>query len=350
MKEILDKTFLGNTVLDYCILFGSIIFAMLIVKIFHIMILRRLKKAAEKTESKIDDLLIDLVNKILMPLVYIGIFYVGLRTLHMNEEIARIIKIVGTGFITWFVAYFVNVVIDYGSVNYARRQGSIDLDKSLSGIIRVTKVIIWVIAISFFLDNLGFEISAVVAGLGVGGVAVALAAQAVLGDLFSYFAILFDKPFKVGDFIIVDDYLGTVEKIGIKTTRICSLGGEQLIFSNTDLTNSRVRNYKRMDKRRVVFKIGVTYQTTAEKVQVIPSVLKSIIEAIDDTVFDRAHFFQYGDFSLIYEIVYYVVGSDYNKYMDIQQKINFSIKDEFERRNIEFAYPTQTLFVTSQNS
>jgi len=166
-----------------------------------------------------------------------------------------------------------------------------------------------------------------------------------LGDLFSYFSILFDRPFEIGDFIIIGDYLGTIEYIGVKTTRVRSLGGEQLIFSNTDLTNSRVRNYKRMEKRRVVFKLGVTYQTPLEKLKAIPGMIEDVIKSVSDTLFDRAHFFSYGDFSLIFEVVYYVIGADYNKYMNIQQEINFAVKKEFEKNKIEFAYPTQTLYL-----
>ncbi|MBU1997522.1 MAG: mechanosensitive ion channel family protein, partial [Candidatus Omnitrophica bacterium] len=208
--------------------------------------------------------------------------------------------------------------------------------------------LIWSLAIIFFLDNMGFKISAVIAGLGIGGVAVALAAQAVLADLFSYFAILFDRPFEIGDFIIVGDFLGVVEHVGVKTTRISSLSGEQIVFSNTDLTNSRVRNYKRMQKRRVVFKLGVTYGTSLEKVKEIPKIIEGIIKGIKDTTFDRAHFLAYGDFSLVYEIVYYVMSGDYNKYMDIQQEINFEIKNEFKKKQIEFAFPTQTLYVNKE--
>ena len=140
--------------------------------------------------------------------------------------------------------------------------------------------------------------------------------------------------------------MGVVDHIGIKTTRLLSLGGEQIVFSNTDLTDSRVRNYKRMAKRRVVFKLGVIYQTTSQQLKEIPKVIEDIIENIKDTIFDRAHFSTYNDFSLGFEIVYYVVGNDYNKYMDIQQEINLKIKEEFEKRKIEFAYPTQTLFLT----
>ncbi|PIW67370.1 MAG: mechanosensitive ion channel protein MscS, partial [Candidatus Omnitrophica bacterium CG12_big_fil_rev_8_21_14_0_65_42_8] len=242
-------------------------------------------------------------------------------------------------------------LISYGfEVYLSKKEKNEALKRSIDGILVVVKVIIWGLAIVFFLDNLGFKISAVIAGLGIGGVAVALAAQAVLGDLFSYFAILFDRPFEIGDFIITGDYLGTIEHIGVKTTRIRSLSGEQLIFSNTDLTNARVRNYKRMEQRRVVFKLGVTYQTASEKAKAIPGIIKDIIKNVKDTVFDRAHFFSYGDFALIFEIVYYVRGSDYNKYMDIQQEINFAIKERFEADGIEFAYPTQTLYITKAST
>ncbi len=222
-------------------------------------------------------------------------------------------------------------------------------EKQLRGIRGLVNFAIWVIALLFLLDNLGVKISAVVAGLGVGGIAVALAAQAVLGDLFGYFVIFFDKPFAIGDFIVVGDKMGTVEYIGIKTTRIRVLGGELLIFSNKDLTNSCVHNFRKMEKRRVVFKLGVTYQTSAEKLKAIPLMVKAIITQQQDATFDRGHFATYGDFSLGFEFVYYVNGADYAKYMDIQQAVNLEIFESFEMEKIEFAYPTQTLFVSKVN-
>jgi len=205
-----------------------------------------------------------------------------------------------------------------------------------------------VIGIVFLMDNLGFNISAVVAGLGIGGIAIALAAQAILGDLFSYFVIFFDRPFEVGDFINVGDKVGTVEYTGIKTTRVRALSGEQLVFANTDLTNSRIHNFKKMEKRRVVFKLGVVYQTLADTLAEIPNLVKEIIEKQPDTTFDRGHFATYGDFSLNFEFVYFVLSSDYVKFMDTQQRINLEIYKEFENRGIEFAYPTQTLFVNKE--
>ncbi len=173
------------------------------------------------------------------------------------------------------------------------------------------------------LDNLGVDVTALVAGLGVGGIAVALAVQSILGDLFASLSIVLDKPFVIGDFIIVGDLLGTVENVGIKTTRVRSLSGEQLIFSNADLLNSRIRNYGRMYERRVVFTVGVTYDTPRHKLE---------------------------DFSLDFETVYYVQDPAYNLYMDIQQAINLELYQRFADEGIEFAYPTQTLFLAKETA
>lgn len=337
-QNIMQQVIFGNRVLDYITFFSFLIIGILIVYIFNIIILRRIKKWGKVT--------IETIEKTVLPLLYFGVFYLAVGTLKLNPAINNAINVLGIVLLTIFSIRFLVSIANYSIEFYfIKREKDPAKRQSLKGILAIVKVIIWGLAIVFLLDNLGFKISAVIAGLGIGGVAVALAAQAILGDLFSYFAIFFDRPFEVGDFIIIGDYLGSVEHIGIKTTRIRSLGGEQLIFSNTDLTNSRVRNYKRMQKRRVVFKLGVTYQTGLDKLKEIPKVIENVIKNIKDTGFDRAHFFQYGDFSLVFEVVYYIMGSDYNKYMDIQQEINFAIKEEFEKRGIEFAYPTQTLFL-----
>jgi small-conductance mechanosensitive channel len=193
------------------------------------------------------------------------------------------------------------------------------------------------------LNNLGFDVTALVAGLGIGGIAIALAAQKILSDLFASLAIVVDQPFVVGDFVIVGSQMGTIERIGIKTTRIRSLSGEELICSNADLLGSRINNYKRMTERRVVFTIGVTYQTPADKVEKLPGMLRTAVESQDQVRFDRAHLARYGDFALVYEIVYWVLTPDYNLYMDIQQRINFSIYRQLQDEGIEFAYPTQTI-------
>lgn len=213
-----------------------------------------------------------------------------------------------------------------------------------------SRVAIWAFVLLLALDNLGVNITALVAGLGVGGIAVALAAQNILSDLFASLSIVLDKPFVIGDFLIINEFLGSVEKVGLKTTRLRSLSGEQLIFSNTDLLNSRIRNYGRMYERRVVFSIGVTYQTASDQLREIPSIIRNVIESEELARFDRAHFQKYGDFALIFEAVYYVLSADYAIYMDIQQAINLEIYDRFEQQGIEFAYPTQTVYVNQDRA
>ena len=331
---------------SYVICLLTFLINVLILRVLKIVVLKRLNAWAKQTVTTIDDFLIRLISRNLFPVLYFGAFYLCAQGLILHPAMKKGIDVLGLLVLTFFGVRFLLSIINYSLEIHLKKQGrAVDKDQSLKGIVKAIKVIVWGVAIVLFLDNLGFKISGVIATLGIGGIAIALAAQAILGDLFSYFAMLFDRPFEIGDFIIIGDYLGTVERIGIKTTRVRSLGGEELVFSNTDLTNSRVRNYKRMGKRRVVFKLGVTYQTTLLQVKEIPEIITNIIKNISDTTFDRAHFFSYGDFSLVFESVYYVMSSDYNKYMDIQQEINFKIKEEFEKRGIEFAYPTQTLYV-----
>ena len=209
----------------------------------------------------------------------------------------------------------------------------------------LVRILLWSVLLLMALDNVGIEIGPVLTGLGVGGIAVALAVQNVLGDLFASLSIVLDKPFVIGDFIVIDDYKGNIEHIGLKTTRVRSLSGEQLVLGNADLLKSRIRNFKRMQERRILFTLGVVYQTPRETAARIPDMLKDVIESTDSTRFDRAHFKSFGPSSLDFEVVYYVLVPEYNTYMDIQQKMNLEIMRRFEAEGIEFAYPTQTLYL-----
>ncbi|MFC2092014.1 mechanosensitive ion channel family protein [Elusimicrobiota bacterium] len=348
--SIIDKIILGNSVYDYGIFILCIFLGIAAAKLIEKIALKRLILLVSKTKNVIDDHLIGALKKELFPLSYILIVFLSLGLLEIAPGLYSIIKTVFMISVTIYgIRFLLSVTVFSIESYFVRKEQDPSKAGALKGILTVLKFIVWSTALIVLLDNIGIKISTLVAGLGIGGVAIALAAQAVLGDLFSYITIFFDRPFEIGDFIIIGDYLGTVEYIGIKTTRIRSLGGEQLIFSNTDLTNSRLRNYKRMEKRRVVFHLGVTYETSHEKLQLLPDLIKDIIINIEDTVFDRAHFQQFADFNLLFEIVYYVIGSDYNKYMDIQQEINLKIVSEFEQRNIEFAYPTQKLYLVNDN-
>jgi small-conductance mechanosensitive channel len=347
MEQFLDYVIFGNTVLRYLVTAFVFIIGMLAIKLIIHKFIQRIKKLVGKRLGDFGHFLAEALGNIVLPLSYLVVVYFALKSLVFPDPLEKALNYIILGVLVVFAVKALVAFIGYGFKVFLRKQDSdAALEKSLQGIQVVIKLVVWTGALIFFLDNLGFKISAVIAGLGIGGVAVALAAQAILKDLFSYFCILFDHPFKVGDFIIVGDFLGTIEHIGLKTTRLRSLGGEVLVFSNSDLTDSRLRNYKLMEKRRVVFKIGVVYQTSPAQMREIPRIIKDIIAGTDDAIFDRAHFFAFGDFSLVLEVVYYVVGGDYNKYMDIQQKINFGIMEEFQKRGIEFAYPTQTLYLT----
>ena len=216
---------------------------------------------------------------------------------------------------------------------------------SLAVIAFIAKAIVWVMVVLMALENLGVNITTLVAGLGVGGVAVALALQNILGDLFASLSITFDQPFFVGDSITVDAFSGTVEHIGIKSTRLQSISGEQIVISNADLLKSRLRNYGRMIERRVLFTIGVTYETPVEQLEQIPVLVREIIQGIADTRFDRCHFACHNAASLDFEVVYHVLTADYTRHMDIQQEIHLKLHREFGHRGIEFAYPTQRLLM-----
>jgi len=200
------------------------------------------------------------------------------------------------------------------------------------------KVALWSVVGLLVLDNLGINITAFVAGLGIGGIALALATQRVLGDVFASLSIVLDKPFALGDFIVVQGHMGTVEHIGLKTTRIRSLSGEQIVVSNSDLLDSQIQNFKRMEERRVVFTIGVTYDTSYDQLSMINAMLKSVVESQPSVRFDRAHFKQYSLVSMEFEVVYYVLSPDFNTYMDIQHTINLELYRQFEEAGIHFAH------------
>ncbi len=340
----------GNSVKAYLLAFIFFFAGLLILGVVQRVLLARLRKLAAGTASKTDDFAIEIFEKMLWPVFYVGVFYFAIQQLVLNAGVYKLITafvlvvvtVQGTRFALAVLLFFLDRFFWKKDLS----QGAALVSKS---IITIIKVVVWGLAFVLLLDNLGFNVSAVVAGLGIGGVAVALAAQTILGDLFNYFVIFFDKPFEEGDFVIFGDYMGVIEHIGIKSTRIRSLGGEQIVVANSQLASDKIRNYKRMDKRRVLFKLGVTYETPREKLAKIPQMIRQIIEGIKGTAFDRAHFQGFGDFSLNYEIVYYVTGADYNQYMDIQQKINLAIMEAFEKDGIEFAYPTRKVLTVHQS-
>ncbi|EMR02383.1 mechanosensitive ion channel family protein [Cesiribacter andamanensis] len=349
MNEVLERTFYQNTVQDYLIAFGIALLGLLLIASFRRTILSRIKRWTEGTKTSVDDFIVESFDRFGIPMLNVGALYMGIQYLQLPDRLARILGIGITIAITILVIRFVSNTLLLVLTAYLRRRHHGEEDISnFGGLKLIINLVLWFIGLAFLFDNLGYDLTAIIAGLGIGGIAIALAAQNILGDLFNYFVIFFDKPFEVGDFVVVDDKNGVIEHIGIKTTRIKTLSGEQLVFSNSDLTSSRIHNFKRMQQRRVVFKVGVTYDTPLEQLKELPQVFKSIILEQDPVRFDRAHFQAYADSSLTFEIVYYVLSSDYTTYMDIHQAINLRIYEEFQKREIEFAFPSRTLYLAGQ--
>jgi small-conductance mechanosensitive channel len=310
---------------------------------------RRLARSAPTTETHVDDLLAHVVGRTSV------IFLLALATLALSsfvelpERFARLMRATAIAVCLFQVGLWAAVI---AREVIERRFRATDADpdaparRAVARMVALgLRIVLWAVLVLVALANFGVDITALVAGLGVGGIAIALATQNLLGDVFASVSILLDKPFVAGDFVVVGDFKGTVEHVGIKTTRVRSLGGEQIVFSNADLLQSRLRNFKRMSERRVLFTLRVVYQTPAAVLETIPGILRGIVEAQPDTRFDRAHFTSYGDFALSFEVVYYVLSADYNRYMDLQQAINLEIHRRFADEQIEFAYPTQTVLV-----
>jgi small-conductance mechanosensitive channel len=340
----------GNSLFAYVLSIG--IFLALFIS-FHLVLLvlkNRLDTLARKTKTHADDTLSLVLHKI-HPIEYAGIaLYIALQTLTLSELLHKTISL-------GFLALVVYLAIEVGSTLLTSFLQRITANENHPGnasiLINLTvigRALLWIFGVFIVLSNAGVDITSLIAGLGIGGIAVALALQNVLTDLFSSFAIHFDKPFLVGDFIIVGDQMGVVEKIGIKTTRIRALQGEELVFANKELTDAHIQNFKKMQERRIVFSIGVVYETPREHLQAIPNLLKTIIESQEKARFDRAHFARFDASALTFEVVYYVLSDDYTTYMNIQQQINFDILESFSTRGVSLAYPTQTVYLSGITS
>lgn len=350
IKSILEnplwqEELLGNSLGDYTTTVIIFIVFLVIFKIFQAIIVRYLKKLSKKTKTDIDDTLVEIVNSINPPFYSFLAFYFALQFVNIN---ATALKVISTILIVWIVYLIIRsfkILIDYITNKLTSTEKGVGRTSAIKILGKIAQGVLWALGILIILSNLGIDITSLIAGLGIGGIAVALALQNILMDLFSSFAIYFDKPFVVGDFIITGDQLGVVEKIGIKTTRLRALQGEEIIISNQELTSARIQNFKKMKKRRVVFSFGVTYETSNEKLERIPEIVKNIVDSVQEANLDRVHFNKFDNSALNFEVVYYVNSSEYNIYMDINQKILFGIKAKFEEQEISMAYPTQTLYI-----
>lgn len=350
METYLNKlnayTIFNNDLLSWFLAFAGAVVLYLSLTLMFRILKARTQSLSERTSTVADDLIVASLKGtrqwfLCMASIWGGALFLDQGAWESKVDLALIV-VATVQVALWANAAVSAYIAHYTQVHREHNPGSVS---AVQGLSFVARLIIWSIAILLIIDNLGYNVTTLVAGLGIGGVAVALALQNILGDLFASLSIVLDKPFVVGDFVIVGDLMGVVEKIGIKTTRVKSLSGEQLVFSNSDLLSSRIRNFKRMEERRVPFTFGVLYQTTPEQLEKIPPLVEGIIKDIENTRFDRAHFKGFGQSSYDFEIVYYIGTPDYNIYMDVQQKINLAICRGFANLGVEFAYPTRTIYM-----
>jgi small-conductance mechanosensitive channel len=337
----------GNSILRWTIAAGAMLAVFLAAKIVLGFVVRRIERYSIRSAARWDDAVVQMLRGTRWPFLFIVALFVATLLLALSEHVRRIVESVVIVALVLQAALWGNVLLKFGIEQSMRRRMEADpaAATTISAMSFVGKLVLWSLVVLLALSNLGVDVTALVAGLGVGGIAVALAAQNILGDLFASLSIVLDKPFVLGDFIIVGDLMGTVERIGLKTTRVRSLSGEQLVFSNKDLLSSRVRNFKQMFERRAVFSVAVSYRTPRDKLAAIPGMLRQIVESQQNVRFDRAHFKEMGTYSLNFETVYYVLLPQYHAYMDVQQAINLAIVERFAAEGIEFAYPTQTVFL-----
>jgi small-conductance mechanosensitive channel len=343
-----DATLLGLPALDLALAIAAALAAYLAMRLVLRYVIERMRKIAQHTSNRVDDMVVDVLGSTNRAFLLLAALLVGVGMLDVSE---RWNQRVGQ---LWFIALALQTglwftkAISLGLRRYESRHSSAGMTQVSASAVLLSwslRTLLWAVVLLAVLSNLGVNITAFVASLGVGGVAIALAVQNILGDLFASLSIAVDKPFEVGDAIGIGDMSGTVEHIGLKTTRLRSLTGEQIVISNTDLLKQVVKNYRRMKERRIAFKFGMSYRSAPEKLEAIPGIVKRLIESRPALRLDRVHFQAFGQSSLDFEVVYFVTSPDYGLYMDEQQRLNLQMMREFNALGVELAIPTQALYV-----
>ena len=320
---------------------GGIALTLLISFVFK----KILPQLANKTKSNFDDFIIREITNLIFPLGSIAVLFLAERKLQLPGGLNRPYELILT---IAAAVVFVRLINRLGIrllQGLARRSGREDIEQLVRTLFPLLKSLTWIVVSLIVLQSQGVKLTVVWGLLSAGGIGLGLALKEPAQELFAYLMILIDKPFTIGQFIAVDSVSATVEKIGVRSTHLRSLRGEIIVINNSTLTSSNIENFATMQQRRMIYSIGVTYQTTADQIQSIPTTIQTIIENTNHTIFNRCHFTTFGDYSLNFEIVYYIDNRDYTLAMDIQQSINLSIMRKFEEQGIEFAFPSQTLYL-----
>jgi small-conductance mechanosensitive channel len=347
--EIWKAPFLGNTVEAWTLALVTFLVTFTVLPIARGFIASRRKRWIESGGGQLPDAfelagrLVVRTSRLFLSAVAI---YLASRYLTFPANVERMLTIVIVALFWMQAGLWSMAAVRFTIERRRKRSEALDavLTSSIDIILFVAGLVVWTMVLLLALDNLGVEIKPLLAGLGIGGIAIALAVQTVLGDLLASLSIALDKPFTIGDFLSVDDFQGSVEHIGVKSTRLRSISGEQIVISNTDILKARVRNFGRMRERRAVFQVGVHYETPTDALAAIPAAIRSIVEAEPEVRFDRCHFLTFGDTALQFETVYIVKRADFNSYADIQQRINLAILGKLRSMSVQFAAPSRNVF------
>lgn len=337
--------FFGNTVGEYVLALAVFLLTLAIAGLGQYFLLSWLASVSKRTVTDYDDTFVKMVHSFKPPFYLFLAFWLAVQSLSITGVAGSVVTAILVLWLVYQAVVVVGILVEEVVFRHFAKDKDETTKSALHLISNIARGVMWLLGIMLVLSNFGVDVTSLMAGAGIAGIAIAFALQGILGDLFSSFSIYFDKPFRVGDFIIVGDTIGTVKHIGVKSTRVASLSGEEITVSNQELTGARIHNYARMHERRVVFSFGILYETPQDKVAAVPEMVQKIIEGQADVRFDRAHFKSFGDSSLDFEVVYYVLTSDYTVYMDRQQAINLALMQRFEKEGVGFAYPTRTIYM-----
>lgn len=345
--ELLAYHWLGNPVRLWLLAATFIVVATTVLWALKQLAVKRLTVFAKRTHPEFDDLLVDLLSRTRVLLIFVATASPATDVLRLSADAYNALRIASIVALLIQLAIWGNAFISFWTNRYGRRAADVSGagTTALSTMAVIARMLLGVLLILFLLDNLGVDVTALIAGLGVGGIIVALALQNVVADMLAALSILLGKPFVVGDFIDAQGMMGTVESVGLRSTRMRTLSGDELIFPNKKLLEGTIRNYTRMPERRVDFRIGVTYDTPPAKLERIPAIARDAVQRHPLVRFDRSHFRAMRDWSLEFDVIYFVASSDFAVYADIQQQVNLELMRRFEAEGIGFAFPTQVVEV-----
>ncbi len=328
----------------------SLVIGILFTLLLYVITKIALNKIVQRTKSETDDFIAQLLIRNIKPLGYVITCIISWQFLPIDNQLDKIVLSSGQLIIIVIVIRLINRIILKMMERLALKVNDIAISTMLSSLRPMVRAIIWALGSTIFLQNIGVQMAAIWALLSAGGIGAGLALKEPVQEFFEYITILLDKPFESGEFININNVWATVDRVGVRSTRLKSVNGEIIIMSNSALTSGTIANYGQMKQRRLVHKLGVTYETNQVNMERIPSLLKSIVDNTNDAIFDRCHFVEFGSFSLDFELVYFIPTNSYKTAMEAQQTINMAIKRQFHEEGIEFAYPTSTLHLLNSKN